>query len=54
MMFEKTKLCYCSKLYVLYVYLRIRETVMSVWKGIRNILTNAPVELRKQLLNEVN
>ncbi|MDW4228993.1 hypothetical protein QI210_10390 [Staphylococcus saprophyticus] len=52
MMFSKAQLYYINPMYYLYIYLRMRDTVQSVWYGIRNILENMPIKYRNQLLKE--
>lgn len=53
MMFSKAQLYYINPMYYLYIYLRMRDTVQSVWYGIRNILEKLPVEHRDKLLRDV-
>ncbi|WP_157822546.1 hypothetical protein [Staphylococcus shinii] len=53
MEFKEAQLYYINPLYYLYIYLRIRDTVTSVWYGIRNVLEKIPVEHRDKLLRDV-
>lgn len=53
MMFSKAQLYYINPMYYLYIYLRVRDTVQSVWYGIRGVLEKLPVERRDELLRDV-
>lgn len=53
MTFSKAQLNYINPMYYLYIYLRMRDTVTSVWYGIKNVLEKIPYEHRDKLLRDV-
>ncbi|WP_432718092.1 hypothetical protein [Staphylococcus equorum] len=53
MMFSKAHISYSNTMYILYIWLRVRDTVTNVWYGIRSVLEKLPVEHRDKLLRDV-
>lgn len=53
MLFSKAHISYPNTLYILYMWLRVRDTVSNVWYGIRSVLEKIPVEHREKLLRDV-
>lgn len=52
MLFSKAHISYLNTLYILYMWLRVRDMVSNVWSGIRSVLEKLPVEHRNKLLKE--
>ncbi len=53
MLFSKAHISYLNTLYILYMWLRVRDKVSNVWYGIKSVLEKIPVEHREKLLRDV-
>lgn len=53
MLFSKAHISYSNTMYILYIWLRVRDTVSNVWCGIKSVLEKIPVEHRYKLLKDV-
>ena len=52
-MFSKAHISYPNTMYILYIWLRVRDTVSNMWCGIKSVLEKLPVEQREKLLRDV-